>query len=326
MRSTHAIARHGGLLSWLLLSLAAPALYAQGPSRAAQLFDSGDWAGARAECSAAIQRNDRDARAHYYLGRLAMLEDDADTAAGHLEKAVQLDQNVADYHLWYGNALYQRVMSASKLKQAFLARRLKAEFERAVELDARNLDARDFLVDFYSIAPGIMGGNSDKAREQAQAIAGIDAMRGHLAFARLADHVKDTPAAEREINAAIAAAPDSLRGYSALASWYAKEKKWPQAFSTLDTYITRHPDDPYGPYWIGRIAATSGQQLDRGEQGIRAFLARPPKDAGPLALSRAYQRLGQVLDHQGKRAEARSAIEQAVKIDPRNEDAKKALK
>jgi cytochrome c-type biogenesis protein CcmH/NrfG len=42
-------------------------------------------------------------------------------------------------------------------------------------------------------------------------------------------------------------------------------------------------------------------------------------------LSRAYQRLGQVLEHQGKRAEARSAFEQAVKIDPRNEEAKKAL-
>ena len=101
---------------------------------------------------------------------------------------------------------------------------------------------------------------------------------------------------------------------------------WPQAFATLDPYIKQHPADPYGPYWIGRIAAASGQQLERGEQGIRAFLVKPPKDAGPLVLSRAYMRLGQVLDHQGKRAEARSAIEQAVKLDPRNEEAKKGLK
>lgn len=326
MHPTHAIARSAGLLSLVLLSVAAHALYAQGPSRGEQLFDAGDWAGAKAECAVAVQRNDRDARAHYHLGRLAMLDDDPATAAGHLERAVQLDQHVSDYHLWYGNALAQQAMAASKLRQPFLARRLRAEFERAVELDARNIDARDFLVDFYSMAPGFMGGSTDKAREQAQAIARIDAMRGHLAFARLAIQAKDAPAVEREMHAAIAAAPDTFRGYSALASWYLKDKNWPEAFATLAPYIKQHPDDPDGPYWIGRIAAASGQQLERGEQGIRAFLAKPPKDAGPMVLSRAHLRLGQVLEHQGRRAEARSAIEQAVKLDPRNEDARKALK
>jgi tetratricopeptide (TPR) repeat protein len=324
MSPTNTTARYA-LLLLLLLFFPGPA-HAQGPSRGVQLFESGDWAGAQAEFSAAVQRNGRDARAHYYLGRLALLEDDADTAAGHFERAVALDQNVSDYHLWFGNALSQQAGRASQLKQPFIARRVKSEFERAVELDAQNIDARDSLVDFYSMAPGFMGGSADKAREQAQAIARIDAMRGHLAFARAAVNTKDTAAAEREMKAAIATAPDSLRGYSALANWYAKERKWPEAFATLDPYIKKHPDDPYGPYWIGRIAAASGQQLERGEQGIRAFLAKPPKDAGALVLSRAYQRLGQVLEHQGKRAEARSAIEQAVKLDPRNEDAKKALK
>jgi tetratricopeptide (TPR) repeat protein len=321
MSSTNATA-----LYLLLLSFAAPALYAQSTSPGVQLFESGDWAGAKAEFSVAVRRNDRDARAYYYLGRLAMIEDELEAAAEHFERATRLEPNVSDYHLWYGNATYQQVPRVSKLKQPFLARRVKSEFERAVELDARNIDARDVLVDFYSMAPGIMGGSADKAREQAQAIARIDAMRGHLAFARLAVSAKDTPAVEREMNAAIAATPDSLRGYSALANWYAEQKKWPQAFATLDPYIKQHPDDPYGPYGIGRLAALSGQQLERGEQGIRAFLAKPPKDAGRLVLSLAYVRLGQVLEHQGKRAEARSAIEQAVKIDPRNDYAKKALK
>lgn len=84
----------------------------------------------------------------------------------------------------------------------------------------------------------------------------------------------------REQNAAIAAAPDSLRSYSALANWYTTEKKWPQAFATLERYVQLHPADPWAPYGIGRIAAASGQQLERGEQGIRAFLANPPRIAG----------------------------------------------
>lgn len=326
MTSINATARHTGLLSLLLLSLADPALRAQSAGAGVQRFKSGDWAGARAEFSAAVQRNDRDARAHYYLGRLAMLDDDIDAAATQFERAVALDQNVPDYHLWYGNALSQQAGHASTLKMPFIAKHVKAEFERAVELDPRNLDARESLVDLYSMAPAFMGGSVDKAREQAQAIAQLDAMRGHLASARIAVNTKDASAAEREMKAAIAAAPDNLRGYSTLANWYARDKEWPQAFGTLETYLKRRPDDVYGPYWIGRIAAASGQQLDRGEQGIRAFIAKPPKDAGALVLSGAYRRLGLVLEFEGKRAEARSAIEQALKLDPRNEEAKKALK
>ncbi len=49
----------------------------------------------------------------------------------------------------------------------------------------------------------MMGGGVEKAREQAQMIAQADAMRGHLAYARIAINVKDTSGAECEMNAAI---------------------------------------------------------------------------------------------------------------------------
>ena len=317
--------RQTGPAALLVIALAAVPLGAQAP-RGVQLFDAGDWAGAKAEWSATIQRNDRDARAHYYLGRLAMLDDDADAAAVQFERAVALDQTVSDYHLWYGTALSQQASRASTLKQPFLATRVLSEFERAVALDPRSIEARDSLVDFYSMAPGFMGGGTDKARDQAQALARLDAARGHLAFARLATAAKDAPTAEREMQAALASAPDAFRPYSALANWYAKDKRWPEAFAALEPYLKKHPDDPYGPYGIGRIAALSGQQLDRGEKGIRAFIAKPPKDAGALVLSGAWRRLGLVLEFQGKHAEAQSAIKQALTLDPRNEEAKKALK
>lgn len=314
-----------GPIALLAFGLAVVPLGVQ-PPRGVQLFEAGDWAGAKAEFSAAVQRNDRDARAHYYLGRLALLDDDSDTAAAQLERAVALEDATADYHLWYATALSQQVGRASKLRQPFLAKHVLAEFERAVALDPRSIEARDSLVDFYSMAPAFMGGGADKARDQAQALASIDAARGHLAFARLATTAKDMPAAEREMQAAIASAPDTFRPYSALAAWYARDKRWSDAFAALEPYIRKHPDDPYGPYGVGRIAALSGQQLDRGEKGIRAFIARPPADAGALVLSGAWRRLGLILEFQGRRAEAQSAIKQALALDPRNEEAKKALK
>jgi tetratricopeptide (TPR) repeat protein len=310
----------------LLLAALAPSLSAQTTARGVQLFDAHDRTGARAELTAAVRQNDGDARAHYYLGRLAMLQNDADAAAAHFERAVKLEATVSDYHFWYASAVAQQTSRASTLKQPILARRMKAAVERAVALDERNIDARDLLVDFHSMAPGFMGGSREKAQEHAAAIARIDTMRGHLAAARLAAQAKDSAAVVREMNAAIAAAPDSLRAYAALATWYATAKVWPQAFATVDRYIARRPDDLHGSYHVGRIAALSGEQLPRGERAIREFIATPPKDAPPPLVSRAHLRLGQILEHQGKRAEARGAFEQAIALDPRNEDAKKALK
>lgn len=310
----------------LLTAVVTFPLAAQNTSRAIQLFRASDWAAAKAEFSAAVKRNDKDARAHYYLGRLALVDDDADAAVDHLEEALKLDDNVADYHVWFAKAHMQQGATASPMKQPFIARRVKSEYERAVALDGKSVDARDGLVDFYAMAPEMMGGGMDKAREQADAIAKLDAMRGHFAAGRIAVRAKDGPTAERELNAAIAAAPDTLRLYTALANWYVAEKAWPNAFATFDRYLKTHPNDLQGAYGIGRVAALSGQMLERGEQSLRAYIKKPPKEAAPPTISLAYLRLGQILEQQGKTADAHSAFEQAVKLDPHNDDAKKALK
>ena len=311
------------ILAALVLALVVPSFAGQDISSGVQWFQSRDWAKAKAEFSSAARRNDRDARAHFYLGRLALIDNDPDAAAEQLKRAVELADTVSDYHLWYGKAMTQQAMRA---QNPLIAMGVKAQLERAAALDGRNLDARDALVDFYSMAPAMMGGGADKAREQAEAIARLDAMRGHFALGRIAVRSKDSTDVEREMNAAIALAPDTLLAYSALANWYVSQKEWPRAFATLDRYTQRRPGDPNGLYAVGRAAATSGQELDRGERALRAYLAKPPKDAAKPAISLAYLRLGQVLDHEGKSPLARGAYQRALELDPRNDEARKALK
>jgi len=310
------------MLVAFLLTAAAASPAGQAMSRGEQLFQAAEWAKARAEFSGAVQRDDRDARAHFYLGRLALIDDDLETATAQLRRAVELEDTVSGYHLWYGKAMTQQAM---RTMNPMLAAGVMPQLERAVALDGRNIDARDALLDFYSMAPAMMGGSTDKAREQAEAIARIDAMRGHVALGRLAVRAKDSTAVEREMNAAIALAPDSLRAYSGLAGWYVSQKQWPMAFATLDRYVARRPGDPYGLYGIGRVAAVSGQELERGERSLRSFLAKPPKDAAGPVISTAYLRLGQVLEHEGRSGEARAAYQQALASNPRNDEARKAL-
>jgi len=310
-------------LAAVLLSLAAPSLADPGASRGVQLFQSGDWAEAKAEFSSVVRQDDRDAPAHYYLGRLALIENDPDAAVEQLKRAITLDDDVSDYHLWYAKAMERQVLQS---QNPLLATGVRDQLERAVGLDHHSLDALDALADFYSMAPAIMGGSHDKAREQAEAIARLDAMRGHFALGRLAVRSQDSTAVEREMNAAIALKPDTVAVYSVLANWYVSQKEWPAAFATFDRYLQRRPNDPYGLFGVGRSAALSGQELERGERGLRVFLAKPPRDAANPVRSLASLRLGQVLDHQRRAAEAQGAYRRALELDPRNEEARKALK
>jgi hypothetical protein len=114
-------------------------------------------------------------------------------------------------HLWLANALGEEAQGANKLRQPFLVRRVKSEFERAVQLDPRSVAARRGLMDVYMIAPGVMGGSKDKAREQAVEIAKISPLQGRLAAASIAQREKNAEAAEREAGRNARPLPDWAR-------------------------------------------------------------------------------------------------------------------
>ena len=308
--------------SFLILVVVASSAGAQDRDRGTLLFQAGNWEAARTEFSRMVDLNSRDAHAHYYLARLGLLSDEPDVAADHLAQAIDIDPTTSEYHFAYCRALGLQALRASKFKQPFLARHMRSECERAVELDSNNIDARDRLVDFYVRAPGFMGGGVSKALEQSDAIARVSAMRGRLSAARIAIQQEDAGHAQRELEAAITFAPDSLRPYLALASWHIQQKIWSQAFASIDRYLRQHPDDVYAKYALGRIAAASGQELARGEQGIRLFLAKPPADSGTATLSTAYVQLARVLEHQGRHVDAQGARDRAAALNPRNEEAR----
>src|SRR4051812_29632946 len=131
---------------------------AQSLDTARQLFESARYAEAKNELTA-LKGGDRNAAAAYYLGRVASFEGDGEEAVQQLERAVALEDGNALYHLWLGNALRDQAQHAGILKAMFLARRMKKEWERAVDLDPAQIEARYGLVQFLAFVPGPMGGS-----------------------------------------------------------------------------------------------------------------------------------------------------------------------
>jgi Tfp pilus assembly protein PilF len=207
-----------------------------------------------------------------------------------------------------------------------MARRIKSEFEKAVELDPTSVDAHHGLIQFYSQAPGVMGGSTDKAKDQAREIEKLNAMRGHLEMAQLLETKdKDPVGAEREFTAAIGAAPDSLPGYNNLAQFYRRQKKYSEAITVYERLLKARPDAINARLNIGFNLVLSGQNLDRGEREIKDWLADPPKDAPAVNTGFAHYVLGMIYDRQSKKDAARAEYQSALALNPKNTDAKKAL-
>jgi tetratricopeptide (TPR) repeat protein len=243
--------------------------------------------------------------AHFRAGRAALVQDRPGEAIRSFERAIEAEPNVADHHYWLGTALGVEAQRAGKLKQARLARRAREEFERAVRLDPEHIGARQGLVQFYTLAPGFIGGSAAKAREQAAAIAKVSRFHGHLAHGLVAERGHDDAGARRAYEAAIEAAPDSAGGYIALGLLHQRAKRWDDAFAAYDRLLRVRPREATVLYHIGRAAALSGQHLERGERALERYIAEPPREATAYNISRAHQRLASIHQHQGRRADAK---------------------
>lgn len=129
---------------------------------------------------------------------------------GDYKKAIEVLERAGSgptVHLWLGRAWGRRAESSNPLMAPRYATRARDNFEKAVALDPKSVDAMSDLFEYYLQAPGFLGGGKEKAAAMAKKIAAADAAQGHLAEAMLAEDRKDWAAAEKEFRLAAEAAP-----------------------------------------------------------------------------------------------------------------------
>ena len=214
--------------------------------------------------------------------------------------------------------------TAGFLRQPFIARRSGEAYNMAVKLDPTSIDAAEGRLEFLLGAPGIVGGGVDKARAEAARIATLDAYRGAMAEARIAEHEKEWPKAERLYRSLMAEYPDRTAAVDALVTILQNAKRFDEAFKIVDDRLARLPDESSSLYNLGRLSAVSGQHLARGESAMRRFLAMTGAD--PVRQSNAHYRLGMIKEKMGDAPAAATEYRAALDLYPRHEPAAAALK
>lgn len=313
-------------------------------TEAEQLIQAGHWKRARAIVEARLHQAPNDALANYLLSQIRYAFGDHAAPLTFAEKAVASNGTVAKYHRQLAEALGVEAQQAGPVRQLFLAHRFRKEVDTALALDATDAQALRDLMEFYLLAPGIAGGDREKAEATAGRIAAVNAPEGLLARARIAELRKQPAAREGFLQQAAKAQPPSYRArielarfefakdhpgleaaeaaakdaleleparvdaYSILASIYALRGEWSALEETLMD-ASEHVSDDLTPY--DRAAETllkHGHDPARAERYLRTYLSQEPEGNEPPAAE-ARRELSMALRDQSHSATDRAAVE-----------------
>ena len=276
------------LFLWALAAVlaAAPARAAGTPkdelAAAVALYEARHYSAARPVLERLAAARPDDPEVNFRLGRIALWFGDADRGRAYLETAARAAPDDARIQDALGDAYGMAARHATLLGKLWWARKCAEAYRRAAELDPRNPDYHWSLLRFDREAPGFVGGGQARALAEAEIIRGLDPAEGRIAFAALA----------------------------------LDEKRYADAFREFDVVLRQHPDDYEALYQVGRCAAISGEQVDRGIAALRRCLTLPPAGRDPPAPANIHYRLGNLLERKGDGAGARAEYAEMRRSDP----------
>jgi tetratricopeptide (TPR) repeat protein len=218
------------------------------------------------------------------------------------KKAVALDPDNSRFHLWLGRVYGERADRANVLAAGVLAEKARGEFEHAVQLNPNDEDARLDLAEFYVLAPRVLGGGEQKAREQAQSIATVDPGREHWVYARIAEQKKDFATAEREYHQYIDLSQGDAEAWLNLAFFLRRHKR----IEEMEQAVVKLSQAPIARRDVvgeaSEMLYRAGRSFPFATELLHRYLADGPVEAAPAFKARYL--LGLLLEKQGDKAGA----------------------
>lgn len=247
-----------------------------------------------------------------------------DNAISNGEKATGLDPNSALYQWWLGRCYGEKAASVNPVSAASLAVKTKNKFEQAVKLDPSNVQMRADLAEYYTDAPSIMGGGTDKARDQATQVAKYDQATSHWILALIAEKEKRHPDAEKELQEAIKVARDPARYKMNLASFYRRRGRFDEMQTAITQAIAQANKNAEVYYNAASELFQSGRDFALAAQYLRHYL-----DSGAMVEDapafRAHYLLGRIYEKMGNKSDAGAEYRASLSLASGFAPASKAL-
>jgi tetratricopeptide (TPR) repeat protein len=278
------------------------ALTASAADSAKDMLAAGRVDEAIAELNGHLASAPADAESSNLLCRAYYALEDWERAESSCKKAVALDPDNSRFHLWLGRAYGERADRANVLAAGVLAEKARGEFERAVQLNPNDVDARLDLAEFYVLAPRILGGGEQKAREQAQSIATLNPGREHWVYARIAEQKKDATTAEREYHLYIDLSKGEAQAWLNLAFFLRRQLRLDEMEQAVVKLSQAPMPNLDALVEASEILYRTGRSYPFATELLHRYLAAGPVEAAPAFKARYL--LGLLLEKQGDKAGA----------------------
>ena len=259
-----------------------------------------------------ITRFPTDAESYNLLCRAYFMLDEWDRGIPACERARNLDPGKSMYHLWLGRIYGEKASRVGFFSAAGMAKKVRTSFERAVELDPKNWEARTDLAEFYLEAPGMVGGGKDKARAQADMIMPLNPGLAHWVAARIFEKEKDPVSAERELRAAIAVTHSGCRAWLDLASFLRHANRLDEMEQALHNLESGPIDHPAALVDGANMLLRTNRDPALGARLVRRYFSNGPVEEAPAF--KAHDVLGQLLERQGDRQAAAEQYRTALTL------------
>ena len=202
---------------------------------------------------------------------------------------------------WGESTEKRRIGQISWPRRDWLARS-RDEFERAVQLNPKDVEARLDLAEFYIDAPGIVGGGEQKAREQARLIGALEPSREHWIYARIAEKKKDPATAEREYHQYIDLSHGDAEAWLNLALFFRHQKRFDEMEQAI-VKLSQAPNPEPDVLWeASAMLERAGRGYPLATELVNRYLASDPVEKAPAF--RAHYLRGALLEKQGDKAGA----------------------
>jgi tetratricopeptide (TPR) repeat protein len=208
--------------------------------KAEKLFSQGKYSLAKPIFESVLAENPTHQKTLEYLGDIEGFNKSWDKAMGYYGKLKDLNPSNANYYYKYGGCLGMKAKESNKFKALGMISDIKANFEKAIKLNPKHIEARWALIELYLQLPGIIGGSERKAEKYAAELLKISPVDGYLAKGHIAEYFKKYKDAEKQYSKAIAVS-GSKATYQKLADLYKNKMNQPQKAKTLlETYQERN--------------------------------------------------------------------------------------
>lgn len=204
--------------------------------KAQQLFEEGKLEQAKPMFEVLLKKNPTNIKIIEYLGDIAGRSKDWDEALLYYGKLKKAKPSEANFYFKYGGVLGMKALQVNKFKALGMIDEVRTNFEKAIELNPKHIEARWALIELNLQLPGILGGSEKKAIQYSNELFQISAVDGYLSRGHIEEYFKRYAKAEQHYKKAIAVG-NSKKTYQKLANLYANKMKSPdKAQAVLEEY------------------------------------------------------------------------------------------